>query len=154
MLKRPDAVSSRRNMSSKHVNPPILFWHGRLNGGVDQLKAEERDVGGSAAEELNETISRSSPTPPSPAINSRRFMPSSRSSGQVSTYSSCGKPRMGTVAARPSASRRSCACAPNRAQDCFDVARIGAARHPHRDGANHDLNAAGPRLLRGFVCLG
>jgi hypothetical protein len=43
--------------------------------------------------------------------------------------------------------------APNRAQHCFHVSRIGAARHPHLDNPHHDLDAGGTALMGGFVHL-
>jgi hypothetical protein len=41
-----------------------------------------------------------------------------------------------------SALSRSCIGAPNRAQHRFNVSRVGAARHPHPDGSDHEAKFA------------
>src|SRR5215475_5875714 len=70
----------------------------------------------------------------------------------------CGSPRVSSPSApgsvrAGSAFRHSCVRAPNRAQHCFHVSRIGAARHPHLDYPHHDLDAGGTALMGGFVHL-
>src|SRR5262249_20701815 len=52
-----------------------------------------------------------------------------------------------------SACRHSCVRAPNRAQNCSDVSRIGAAWHPYLDGSNYDLDNGRATLIRGLVRL-
>jgi hypothetical protein len=70
----------------------------------------------------------------------------------------CGSPQAssppepGSVSAG-SASRHSYVRAPNRAQDGFDISRIGAARHPHLDDTNHDLDAGATAFMGGLVHL-